>query len=108
MKMFGRFNYSVYLCHENRYRMEEKKHPVFEEEESMGMVCEPVGAFAYSEPKTGSLTEPEDCIPVSSPSTWDEAMADLDSSESDILNGHGTPWAIVKQMMSDRIREYAR
>ena len=57
------------FAHENRYRMEEKKHP---------------------------------------PSTWDEAMSDLDSSESDILNGHGTSWATVKQMISERIREYAR
>ena len=42
------------------------------------------------------------------PSSWEEAMADLDSSESDILNGRGTSWAIVKQMMSDRIRSYSR
>ena len=42
------------------------------------------------------------------PSSWEEAMADLDSSESDILNGRGTSWTIVKQMMSDRIMSYSK
>lgn len=42
------------------------------------------------------------------PSSWEEAMEDLDSSESDILNGRGTSWAVVKQMMSDRIKNYSK
>ena len=88
--------------------MEEKKHPVFEEEGSAGMVNEPLGAVAYSDSNTSHLKEPEDRIPISSPSSWEEAMTDLDSSESEILNGHGTAWDVVKQMMADRIKDYAR
>lgn len=86
--------------------MEDKRYPVFEEEDTIGKVNEPIGAVAY--PVVDQETEPEDRLPISSPSTWEEAMSDLDSSESDILSGHGTTWDVVKQMMADRIKEYAR
>lgn len=88
--------------------MEEKRYPTFEEEQPTRKVCEPIGAAAYTDSDSVQLIEPEDSIPISGPSSWEEAMEDLDSSESDILNGRGTSWAIVKQMMSDRIMEYAR
>ena len=88
--------------------MEEKRYPIIEEEESTGKVSEPIGAVAYTDLDTMQSIDPEDNLPISGPSSWEEALADLDSSESDILNGRGTSWTIVKQMMSDRIMEYAR
>ena len=42
--------------------MEDKKHPIHEEEEKTGMVCEPIGTLAYNE------TEAFD-IPIMGPST---------------------------------------
>ena len=87
--------------------MEEKRYPIIEEEESTGKVSEPIGAVAYTDHDTMQSIDPEDNLPISGPSSWEEALADLDSSESDILNGRGTSWTIVKQMMSDRIMEYA-
>ena len=45
--------------------------------------------------------------PVGGPSTWEEAMNDLDASENDIDAGHGTSWDTVKQMMEERISSNA-
>ena len=88
--------------------MEEKRYPILEEEQPTGKVCEPIGAVAYSDVDSLQVLETEDELPISGPSTWEELMADLDSSETDILNRNGVSWAIVKQMMADRIRDYAR
>ena len=80
--------------------MEDKKYPIREEEENVGMVCEPSGATAYNE------TEAVD-IPVIGPSNWEEAMADLDESEEEFKAGECIPWENVMEEIKERYKSYA-
>ena len=41
------------------------------------------------------------------PTTWEEALKDIQASEHDIDVGIGTSWSTVKQMMQERIHSYA-
>ena len=80
--------------------MKDKKHPISEEEENVGMVCEPIGAPAYNETETVD-------IPVLGPSTWEEAMADLDESEEEFKAGKCIPWEDVMEEIKERYKSYA-
>ena len=46
-------------------------------------------------------------IPIGGPSTWEEALMDLEDSEREIDAQQGTSWEVVKEMMEDRIYNYA-
>jgi hypothetical protein len=46
-------------------------------------------------------------LPIGGPTTWSEALADLEESEREIAAGHGTSWESVKEMMAERIYSYA-
>lgn len=80
--------------------MEDKKHPIREEEENTGMVCEPIGTPAYNE------TEVVD-IPIMGPSTWEDALADLDVSEKEFEAGECIPWENVMEEIKERYKSYA-
>ncbi len=42
----------------------------------------------------------EDVLPMGGgPSTWEEALADIEESEQDIDAGRGTSWNVVKQLL---------
>lgn len=75
--------------------MEDKQHLIHEKEEKTGMVCEPIGTLAYNE------TEAVD-IPIMGPSTWEEAMTDLDASEKEFEAGECIPWKNMMEEIKER------
>ena len=80
--------------------MEEKRYPILEEEESVGLCSEPSVAARYK-------TEEQLDMPILGPSTWDEAMDDLDESEKEFEAGKCIPWDDVMSEIKDRYRLYA-
>lgn len=74
--------------------MEEKRHPKFEEEESVGMVSEPV-ATATVVQTADDITEDHDWIddldwdkfPILGPKTEEEAIARIDRFEERLAKG---------------------
>lgn len=74
--------------------MEEKRHPKFEEEESVGMVSEPV-ATATVVQTVDDITEDHDWIddldwdkfPILGPKTEEEAIARIDRFEERLAKG---------------------
>ncbi len=84
----------------NAKSMEEKRYPILEEEENIGMVCEPVGATAYADSDDNE-------IPIVGPSSWEEAMADLDESEREFETGKCIPWENVLGEIKERYKSYA-
>lgn len=86
--------------------MEEKRYPVFEEEESVGKACEPVGASSLS-PYADAIIDGGASMPVMIPASYEEALADIDQSEREFREGRGIAWESVKLMIEDRIRNYA-
>lgn len=76
--------------------MEEKKHPIFEEEESVGMVSEPVATAVAPEAKSADgITDDHDWIddldwdkfPILGPKTEEEAIARIDRFEEELAKG---------------------
>ena len=76
--------------------MEEKKYPILEEEESVGMACEPVGtAIATETQSADTITEDHDWIddldwdrfPILGPKTEEEAVARIDRFEERLAKG---------------------
>ena len=86
--------------------MEERRYPVFEEEESVGKACEPVGASSLS-PYADAVIDRGASMPVMIPASYEEALADIDQSEREFREGRGIAWESVKMMIEDRIRNYA-
>lgn len=74
--------------------MEEKKHPKFEEEESVGMVSEPVATSTVAQ-TADDITENHDWIddldwdkfPILGPKTEEEAIARIDRFEERLAKG---------------------
>ena len=74
--------------------MEEKRHPIFEEEENAGMVSEPV-ATATVAPTADAITEDHDWIddldwdrfPSFGPFSEEEAIARIDRFEEELAKG---------------------
>ena len=73
--------------------MEEKKYPILEEEESVGMVCEPVGtAIATETQSADTITEDHDWIDdldwdrftSFGPFSEEEAIARIEEAEKDM------------------------
>ena len=76
--------------------MEEKKYPVFEEEESVGMVNEPMAEAVVASPQTeDGVTTVHDWInnldwdkfPSYGPSSEEEAIARIDKFEEELAKG---------------------
>lgn len=76
--------------------MEEKKYPIFEEEESVGMVSEPVATAVAPEAKSADgITDDHDWIddldwdkfPILGPKTEEEAIARIDKFEEELAKG---------------------
>ena len=76
--------------------MEEKKHPIFEEEESVGMASEPVATTVSPETQSADvITEDHDWIddldwdkfPILGPKTEEEAIARIDKFEEELAKG---------------------
>lgn len=83
--------------------MEEKRYPVIEEEEGIGMAREPIGAASlldYTE--IDNDFEPD--MPIVIPASYEEALADIEQSEREFKEGRGISWENVKLMIEDRIR----
>lgn len=83
--------------------MEERRYPVFEEEESVGKA---VGASSLS-PYADAISDNDVSMPVMIPASYEEALADIDQSEREFREGRGIAWESVKLMIEDRIRNYA-
>ena len=77
--------------------MEEKRYPILEEEESVGLCSETSVAARYA-------VEEQFDVPVLGPSTWKEAMDDLDESEKEFDAGKCIPWEDVMSEIKDRYR----
>jgi hypothetical protein len=86
----------------NNCTMAEKEYPKYEEES--GMAKEPVAAVAY---QREMISDIEDNIPIAGPDSWDKAMADIEQSERDFAEGKYSSWNEVRNMMADRINNYA-
>lgn len=75
--------------------MEEKKYPTFDEEESVGMACEPVAAVATASTSVDGVTTVHDRIddldwdrfPILGPKTEEEAIARIDRFEERLSKG---------------------
>ena len=80
--------------------MEKEKYPILEEDESAGMCSEPSAAVTYSEKEQLD-------VPVLGPSTWEEAMNDLDASEKEFEAGECIPWKNVVSEIKERYRHHA-
>jgi hypothetical protein len=79
--------------------MDKKNYPIYDEE-SDNKVCEPSGVAAYS--------DWVDCdVPILGPSTWEEAIADLDESEREFEAGECIPWENVVGEIKERYKSYA-
>lgn len=80
--------------------MKEKKYPILEEDGSTGMCAEPSAAVAYREKEQLD-------VPILGPSTWEEAMNDLDTAEKEFEAGEGIPWENVVSEIKERYRHHA-
>ena len=80
--------------------MEEKRYPILEEEESVGLCSEPSVAVRCT-------IEEQFDAPILGPSTWEEAMDDLDESEKEFDAGKCIPWDDVVSEIKGRYRVYA-
>ena len=88
--------------------MEKKKYEIPEEEQTTNKVCESaVGAIAYSE-AIDQDEDWEDRIPILKNATLEELMADIEQSEREFKEGKGVSWNTAKEMIENRIRNYAR
>ena len=70
--------------------MEEKKHPIFEEEESVGMVSEPIGTAVATETCRVDDADEDldwDKFPILGPKTEEEAIARIDKFEERLAKG---------------------
>ena len=70
--------------------MEEKKHPIFEEEESVGMVSEPIGTDVATETCLVDDADEDldwDKFPILGPKTEEEAIARIDKFEEELAKG---------------------
>ncbi len=81
-----------------------KKYP--SNNEDTGMAKEPAVAVDYGK-TTKCFKDIEDDIPVVIPSTWEEALDDIEQSEKDFAEGRCFAWDEVKQTIEDRIANYA-
>ena len=96
----GSFGKTTYLCGIKRNDMEEKRYPVIEEEENVGMCCEPSAAIDYNDADNFML-------PVLGPSTVGEAIADIEESEKEFEAGKCLPWEDVMSEIKERYHLYA-
>ncbi len=46
-------------------------------------------------------------LPIGGPSTFEEAIADIEDSERSIDAGEGYSWESVKEMLSEKVYGYA-
>ena len=70
--------------------MEDKKHPIFEEEESVGMVSEPVATAVATENCLVDDADEDldwDKFPILGPKTEEEAIARIDKFEERLAKG---------------------
>ena len=80
--------------------MEDKIYPILEKEGNVEMACEPVAATAYAHQEDYN-------VPIVGPSTWEEALADLDESEKEFEAGKCIPWENVMGEIKERYQSYA-
>lgn len=74
--------------------MEEKRHPKFEEEESVGMVSEPIATATVAQTAEDIMEDHEwiddldwDKFPILGPKTEEEAIARIDRFEERLAKG---------------------
>lgn len=83
--------------------MEENKYPTFEEDDSVGMVSEPIEAMAVDS-KVNGMTYVHDELddidwrnyPIFGPKTMDEAIARIEKAEAE--KNDPTKWMTSEQM----------
>ena len=106
---FGGIGNILYLCSSKSYSMEEKRYPIFEEEESVGMVCEPIAEAVADYPQSINCVLGEqdwdddldlDKIPPMGPFSDEEAIARIDRFEERLAKGE------VKWVSSDEVTRH--
>lgn len=88
--------------------MEEKRHPIFEEEEGVGMVSEPVAtAVAPETQSTGDIIDDLDWdrFPILGPKTEEEAIARIDKFEEKLAKGE-VKWISSEEMDRQLYEEF--
>jgi hypothetical protein len=98
-KKFGTFDYYSYLCVIKHKVMEEKRNPILEEKESVGMACEPAvgAATAFTTYDDGGMSYGDDIasdedldkldwdkFPSFGPFSKEEAIARIEEAERDL------------------------
>lgn len=92
--------------------MEEKRHPIFEEEENVGMVSEPAATATVSQTADG-ITEVHDWIddldwdrfPSLGPFSEEEAIARIDRFEEKLAKGE-VKWISSEEMDRQLYEEF--
>ena len=96
--------------------MEEKRYPIFDEEDGFGCMTakEPVGALSYAETTENiDLLDDEDDdidwdkMPLIGPATYEEAIAQIETAEQEISNGEVYDWKDILEEARQRIMSYA-
>ena len=94
--MFGGFKNYPYLCpQKNKQAMEDKRYPILEEEENIGMCCEPVAVAPVNPNAVNGVAAVHDWIddldwnkfPIIGPKTEEEAIARIDAFEERLEKG---------------------
>ena len=97
--------------------MEEKKYPVFEEEESVGMCCEPpVGYAATGSGYANTLADSEECIaqiPVGKlgfytedPAVFEARIAEIEADVERAEQGDESGWLTAEEFDVELKKEF--
>ena len=83
--------------------MAEKRHPVIEEQEGVGIAAEPIGAVAsnYDDEQLYGIDHWPG-MPLVGPANVDEANARIDEAEREMEENGGMDWAEFKSMLVNR------
>lgn len=88
--------------------MEKKKYKMPEEEQTTNKVYESaISALAYSK-AIDQEVDWENRIPIFPNATLEELMADIEQSEREFKERKGVSWNTAKEMIENRIKNYAR
>lgn len=94
--------------------MEDNRHPQFEEEQGIGLCCEPIAeAVCPAVRSAEGITEVHDWIddfdwskmPILGPKTEEEAIASIDEFEKQLAKGH-VKWISAEDAWSQLYKKY--
>jgi hypothetical protein len=97
--------------------MEEKRYPVFDEEENIGMCCEPaVGYAATGSGYTNTMIEPEETCPyipvgrlgfyTEDPDVFEARIAEIEASVERAEQGDESDWLTAEEFDIELKKEF--